>query len=100
MKLLYAPAILSLVVLVSLGSQSLASTGEAEPGVSSDGERHGIPLETKPLFGILPKVAEVGPSEGRGIAKAPEGEVNPGKFQRGNPRGWHGDYYCPPCGRG
>jgi hypothetical protein len=105
MKLLYAPAVLSLAVLVSLGSQSLASNGQLEPAVSFEGKSIGIPLLTEPLFGILSGMVEAEssreePSDVKAPdVKAPDLEVNPGPIQGSDPRNWDG-YNCPACGRG
>lgn len=103
MKFLYAPTVLGLAVLTSLGSQSMASPGPAEPTVDPEIEQRGVPLPAEPQlgiqFGILSELTAAEQGEGPSMAEAPEAELNPGNLHGDAPRNWH-DYYCPPCGRG
>ncbi len=99
MKLVYVPAVLSLVVLGSLGSQELANAEQAGSAAIAEPESPGVTLQAEPLFGILSGIAVAEPGEEPNIAEAPPVEVNSNQVQGDDPRDWHG-FYCPPCGRG
>jgi hypothetical protein len=119
MKLLYIPAVLSLLTWVGLTAQSLASPNQVPfqaTDPSPDGTSQGLPLATEPLFGLLPledeaqvepgvevQAGAAGMEGGTDIASPTvpdfaQAPVVPA-YPVGDPRGLSLDN-CPACGMG